>query len=67
MIEVVEYITVLGTEYRMDDARDLWYALGEIFGINATEGFWNLIPDEDRRTTMDLFCPCTDCGLFKLA
>ena len=66
-LSVIEYVTVLGIEYTMDDARKLWYALGEIFGINTTEGFWNIIPEEDRRKTMALFCPCKDCGLFQAA
>ena len=64
---MVEYVTVLGMEYTMDDARDMWFALGEIFGMNSSIGCWNLIPDENKGATVALLCPCTECDLYNAA
>jgi len=56
---MVEYVTVLGMEYTMDDARNLWLALSEIFGISDSG-----ISDENMSSAAALMCPCTECGLY---
>jgi hypothetical protein len=62
-----ELVTILGKVYTMDEARDLWFALGEIFGMGSTMGCWNLVPAEDQAGTMKSFCPCEDCRYLGIA
>ena len=60
-----EFITILGSEMPMNEARNLWFALREVFEVHTIDGFWSMIPDEHKGETIALFCPCNDCLLFK--
>jgi hypothetical protein len=62
---MIETIMILGTEMPIGEARELWFALGEVFGMKDTGTFWNTIPADTQPQTMDLFCPCNDCALFE--
>lgn len=61
MVEAVEYITILGIEYTMDEARNLWFALSDVFGMQNVTTCWNLIPEDTQGTVMNLLCPCSAC------
>ena len=61
---MMQTVTILGTEMPINEARATWYALSEVFGMSSTAGYWNLIPDEDQGNTMALLCPCPDCEIF---
>ena len=62
---MIETIIILGVEMPMSEARELWFALSDVFGMRDTDTFWNTIPYDAQPHVMDLFCPCNDCITYK--
>ena len=58
---MIETVLILGTEMPIGEARELWFALGEVFGMRATETYWNTIPEDSQPATVALLCPCGNC------